>query len=81
MSNIKKVYKQIYLNLVDSHIQKYGEDSDSTESISTVSEIVGYYIYAYGDEALNMWERNLKLSRWEHESDRGVTRVLSELYK
>lgn len=78
---INKYNKKVEEGRLD-YIKENGNDNnyDSMEYIDTVDSIVGYYISAYGNEALKVWLDNLQYGVG-HNTDNETTRVLTELYQ
>lgn len=84
----KEDYKQIYVDALDwieKELIESGVDvSDGTaityefDDTANAEEVVGYYIFNEGDNALNQWLKNtegLELT----EQDKEVTRLLKEV--
>lgn len=89
--------KQNYIDAYHKRVAEAMQDpeyltvGDSHEIICrsggfTTDEIVGYYLYTYKDEALDMWTKNLNGSRrkWKglvFPTDKPVTNILTEMFK
>mgnify|MGYP001241812153 CR=1 FL=1 len=65
------------------YIEEVGNDKkyDELDYIYTADAIVGYYISVYGDEALDVWLKNLSLATHKHDTDSEVTKILKQIYR
>ena len=55
------------------------EADEEFEETATPEEVVGYYLYHYGDGALTMWLDNMSYAKERTYNDIRVTVILTEL--
>lgn len=85
LSKYEKLYDACYNEAFNNYSNNIVEVTNELfECQADVEHIVGYYLYYYKNEAMDVWKENLSFAKergyFETDTDKKVTNILTQLF-